>query len=100
MATEILPRSFGSSRDSVGLHRVLRWVAVAELNAGVLRAEVGSIVAASAATAGGDENVAWKRRVGGLESFRGHGPDLRVVACRVLPAARHHHVSAFAVIVL
>src|SRR5262245_43378422 len=65
VAAEVLPSGVGSFGEFFGALCVLRWFSIAELNAGILRAEIGRIVSASATTAGRDHNEAGQYAVSG-----------------------------------
>ncbi len=99
MPAQRLALLVGGERQPVRPHRVLRRIAAAELHAGVLGAEIGRVVAAPAAAAGRDEDVARQRIVVAGERLGHDRADLRIVGRRRLPAAGEHQVGALAVIV-
>ena len=71
-----------------GRRRVLRRLAVAEHDAGVLRPEIGGIVAAAAAAAGRDDDVAGQRAIVRRERLGHDRADDRVVGRRRVFAGR------------
>ena len=79
---------------------VRRRIPLAERKTGILRAKIGGISPPAAAAPGHDEHVTGQRRIGGGERLRGDGTDLRIVRTGHLPAAGHHQICAFGVVVL
>src|SRR6476620_11643972 len=62
VTAKILSGRFGVSRNIFGAYRILGRIAVSQLNARVLRTEIGRVVAAPTTTAGRYKNVAGERR--------------------------------------
>jgi hypothetical protein len=90
LPAEVLPADIGNFGDRIRPACVLRRVAVAEVDAGVLRPKIGRLVAAPAGAARRDEDVPRQWAVGRCKRLRGHSADLRIIGGRRLPAAGEH----------
>ena len=99
-APQVVGAHGGILRETFRALHVLRRLAVAQRDAGILGTEISGVRAAPATTAGGDDNVPGERAICGIERLRGDGAEFRVHHARARAASGGHEIVTIAVIVL